>query len=222
MDRFRHLKASMLPLWIGILMLVSLPLKAVERVQVRALFNGKAMLEIDGANRLLKAGDVSPEGVLLVSANPQEAVLEVDGRRDTYELGSVAGGGFAKPEKLEVTISKGLNGAFFTVGSINGRTTNMMVDTGATTVAMSEREAKRLNISYRLSGERARVSTASGLANAWEVYLNKVQVGPIALNNIRAMVVQGDSPVYVLLGMSFLERVEMENQGSVMILRTKF
>ncbi|MET0049041.1 MAG: TIGR02281 family clan AA aspartic protease [Sedimenticola sp.] len=200
----------------------SAPLHAVEELRVMALFPGKAMVKIDGRNQLLKAGQSSSEGVKLISATPQEAVIEVDGKRDTYTLGRAVGSSFVKPEKREVKISRSPNGAFMTVGSINGRMVDMMVDTGATVVAMSEREARRLSIPYKLEGKRAGVQTASGYARSYAVSLDRVQVGGIQLHNVEAMVIQGNNPTQVLLGMSFLNRIEMEHQGNLLLLRSKF
>ncbi|MES9843580.1 MAG: TIGR02281 family clan AA aspartic protease [Candidatus Sedimenticola sp. PURPLELP] len=198
------------------------PAAAVESVRVMALFPGKAMLQVDGSNRLLKAGQSTPEGVKLISATPSEAVLEISGKQETYALGSVVGGSFAKPEMREVKISRSSNGAFMTPGTINGRLVDMMVDTGATVVAMSEVEAKRLSIPYRLEGRKSGVRTASGVAQAYAIMLDSVQVGSIQLQNVEGTVIKGSSPTQVLLGMSFLKRIEMENQGNLLLLRRKY
>lgn len=191
---------------------------AVERVKVMALFPGKAMVEIDGTQRFLRVGERSPEGVLLISADPHGAAIEVNGRRDKYQLGASYGGNFAKSEKREVRITRNSQGAFVTLGSINGRSTDMLVDTGATSVAMSEVHAKRLGIPYRISGKKSGVHTASGFANAYQITLARVQVGEIELTNVDGVVIKGDSPREVLLGMSFLKRVKMDVEGSVLVL----
>ncbi|MES9897435.1 MAG: TIGR02281 family clan AA aspartic protease [Sedimenticola sp.] len=204
--------------------LLSLPViaTAVDKIKVMALFPGKAMVEIDGTRRFLRQGQPSPEGVLLVSATAKEAVIEVDGRQERYGLGSQFGGSFAKRQVAEVKIVRNASGAFITTGSINGRLTEMVVDTGATLVAMSETEARRLGIQYRLHGERTMVQTASGTAAAHYVTLDKVQVGEISLQQVKAVVVAGTSPKTVLLGMSFLKRLDMENSGELLMLRRQF
>ncbi|MEJ1339618.1 MAG: TIGR02281 family clan AA aspartic protease [Candidatus Sedimenticola sp. (ex Thyasira tokunagai)] len=204
--------------------LLSLPLTAaaVDKIKVLALFPGKAMVEVDGTRRFLRQGQPSPEGVLLISATSKEAVIEVDGRQERYGLGSQFGGSFAKRQMAEVKIVRDASGAFITTGSINGRLTNMMVDTGATLIAMSEPEARRLGIQYRLHGERTAVRTASGTAAAYYVTLDRVQVGEIILRQVKAVVVDGTSPRTVLLGMSFLKRLEMENRGELLMLRRQF
>ena len=194
---------------------------AVESIRVMALFPDKAMVEIDGNSRLLKVGKRSPEGALLISADSSEAVIEVNGEQKSYQVGARYGGNFSAGEKREVRILRDNMGAYTTVGAINGRNVNMLLDTGATSVAMSSVEAKRLGIQYWLSGEKTVVSTASGLAKAHVITLDRVKVGSIGVNNVRALVIEGNSPLQVLLGMTFLNQVEMINSGNVMVLRSK-
>jgi aspartyl protease family protein len=194
---------------------------AVESIRVMALFPDKAMVEIDGNSRLLKVGKRSPEGVLLISADSSEAVIEIDGEQKSYQVGARYGGNFSTGNKREVRILRDNNGAYTTVGTINGRNVDMLLDTGATSVAMSSVEAKRLGIQYWLSGQKTMVRTASGMAEAYSITLDRVQVGSIGLNNVRATVVEGGSPYKVLLGMTFLNQVEMINSGNVMVLRSK-
>ncbi|MBT3048327.1 MAG: TIGR02281 family clan AA aspartic protease [Candidatus Thiodiazotropha sp.] len=195
---------------------------AVERIVVEALFTDKAMVSIDGVRRLLKLNQPSPEGVLLISASSSEAVLEVDGERMSYPLGGHITTRFSKPEAITAKVWRNQAGAYTTVGTINGRTVNFLVDTGATAVAMHANQAKRLGISYRLEGAPIYVNTASGTAAAYDVVLDRVQVGDITLNNVRGFVIDSNGPARVLLGMSFLNRVKMEDQGSVLIMEKKF
>ncbi len=202
-------------------LLFSTTVLAVDNVRVMALFPGKAMVEVDGKNRLLKVGKKSPEGLLLISADSNEAVIEIDGEHKSYRVGAKFGGNFTAGKKREVRIIRDNNGGYTTVGSINGRNVDMLLDTGASSVAMSSYEAKRLGIQYWLAGKKAVVRTASGYANAYVVMLDRVQVGAIGLNNVEAMVIEGGSPHKVLLGMTFLNRVEINNSGNVMLLRSK-
>ncbi|MGD8914632.1 MAG: TIGR02281 family clan AA aspartic protease [Candidatus Thiodiazotropha sp.] len=195
---------------------------AVDRVVVEALFTDKAMVSIDGVRRLLKLDKPSPEGVRLISASSKEAVLEVDGERRTYPLGGHITTRFSKPEVVTAKVWRDQTGAYTTVGTINGRTVNFMVDTGATAVAMHANQAKRLGIPYRLEGKKIYVNTASGTAAAYDVTLDRVQVGDITLSNVRGFVVDSNGPARVLLGMSFLNRVKMEDQGAVLLLEKRF
>jgi len=196
---------------------------AFERLRVVALFSDKAMVEIDGKNRLLKKDKASPEGIVLISSDAKGAVLEVDGQRETYELGRHVSASYSKPKSQEVRIWRDSHGSYTTVGTINGRTVNMLVDTGASSVAMSEVEARRLGIPYLLTGKVIRVSTASsGNVKGYRVLLDRVQVGDILLRNVPGTVIEGSSPREVLLGMTFLGQLQMENRGNVLLLKTKY
>ena len=205
-----------------IAMLLPVAAIAVERITVEALFSNKAMVTIDGTRRLLKLDQPSPEGVVLIDADSREAVIEVDGERQIYRLGSHVSSQFSKPETITARIQRDLSNSYSTVGSINGRNVRFLVDTGASAVAMNSGVAKRLGISYKLNGKRITVSTASGMTPAYEVELDRVQVGDIRLNRVRGFVIEGESPRRVLLGMSFLSRVKMEDQGAVLLLHSKY
>jgi aspartyl protease family protein len=195
---------------------------AVEKISVEALFSGQAMVNVDGKRRLLKLNKPSPEGLVLISANSREAVIEVDGERRSYRLGGHVSTRYSDPEQVSAKIWRDLSGAYTTVGSINGRTVNFLVDTGATAIAMSTADARRLGVAYKLEGNPIDVNTANGRAPAYEVELDRVQVGDIVLRNVRAFVIKNADPGHILLGMSYLNKVKMENQGSVLLLKRKY
>jgi aspartyl protease family protein len=196
--------------------------EAVEQIEVEALFSNQAMVRVDGKRRLLKLNKPSPEGLLLISADSKEAVIEVDGERRSYPLGSRVSTRFSEPEQVSAQIWRDESGAYTTVGAINGRMVNFLVDTGATGVAMYREDALRLGLAYRLEGNPMHVSTANGVVPAFEVELSRVQVGDILLRNVRGFVIESQGSGHILLGMSFLNRVKMEDQGSVLFLHRKF
>ncbi len=197
-------------------------LGAVDKLQIVGLFPGKAIIEIDGRRRVIAAGDVSPEGVKLISATSQAAVLEIDGRVASYPLGGRIGNRFVERRApTSVRIWPDPQGMYTVDGSINAIPVNFIVDTGATHVALSEREARRLGLDYRVAGTEGTVTTASGVVRSFSVRLNKVRVGAIELLDVPATVVDGDFPSVTLLGMSFLGRVDMLRDGRVMELRTR-
>jgi aspartyl protease family protein len=66
------------------------------------------------------------------------------------------------------------------------------------------------------------VGTANGTAIAYKVTLDTVRVGDIAINNVDAVVLEGGQLPFALLGMSFLNRMEMKREGQVMILTRRF
>ena len=201
-----------------VLMLWLPPLGAAEQVRVLALFPGKAMLSIDGLNRMLQQGGSSPEGVKLISADPDQAVVEFDGRKQVLTLGSGVASSYHRKKRLEARVLMNNQGAYAVQGLVNGHSLTMVVDTGANTVALSEDHARGLNLDYRRKARRTLVQTASGMVQAWSVTLDRVKIGEIELRNIPAVVIEGDLPEQVLLGMSFLSSLQIRHQGNLMLL----
>ncbi len=195
---------------------------AAPKFMVVGLFKDKAILDINGKQRLLAAGHQAPEGITLISANSKEAVIEVEGKRGTYAIGNRIGSQFAAATAgATVQIVPNYMGMYNVGGAINGFAVSFMVDTGATQVAMNKHLARRLGIDYRLIGNEGVSSTASGIVRSFGVTLKKVRVGDIELMDVPATVIDGDFPTETLLGMSFLSRVDMDRKGRLMVLRKK-
>ena len=96
----------------------------------------------------------------------------------------------------------------------------MLLDTGATMIALSAADALRLGIDYK-KGTRGMVNTANGTAPVYRVTLNTVKVGDIELNQVDALIQEAGLP-FALLGMSFLNRTEMQRQGAQMTLTKRY
>ena len=187
---------------------------AVERITLHALFKDKAIVLIDGARRVLKTGDTSPEGVKLIVTDTQEekAEIEVDGKRAELKLGAVISS-FVSTGRGSVTLYPASGGHFFADGVVNGQSVRFLVDTGATTIALSGVEARRLNIDYQKRGRPSFAQTASGVVGTYVLKLDSVQIGSITLHNVDASIVDGAHPMPALLGMSFLGRLDMKREG---------
>lgn len=194
---------------------------ALPQIEVQALFGGKAILMIDGQSRTLSIGQTSPEGVKLVDADSKQAVLEVDGKTHTYKPGGAISLSYAKPQQHEEKIYADNRGMFKSIGTINGRTVRFLLDTGATTVAMNKSQARQLGVDYRMKGEHVVISTASQNVKGYRVRLDSVSVGKIKQSNVEAMVIDGDHPGPILLGMSFLGKLKVEKAGDVMTIRQR-
>lgn len=197
------------------------PFVFATEIFVLGLFKNKAIVKIDGKQRTLKLGKKSPEGVTLVSADSFTAVLDINGKEQEFKLGQHVSTSFKKKRLAEAAIMP-LNGMYMTQGFINGQAVKFLVDTGATWISMNANQARSLGINFRYIGKRGTVSTANGIAPIYKIMLDRVRVGEIELNNVAAGVLEGDSPTTVLLGNSFLNRVEMQRQGQVMLLKQKF
>ena len=203
------------------LALMTASVHAVESIEVQALFANKVVVLIDDVRRVLSVGKTSPEGVRLISASSKGATLEVDGEIKDYQLGTSISLTYKKPVLLEETIFADDNGMFMRVGTINGLAVRFLIDTGATTIAMNKTQAKRLGIRYRSNGKAAGVSTASGFEKAYEVKLKSVSLGGIKQSNVTAMVIDGNHPGPILLGMSFLSALKVEKAGNAMVLQQR-
>lgn len=193
-------------------------------VVVSALFNGKAVLIIDGGKpRTVSSGQMTPEGVKLISASSESAVIEHGGQRQTLSLGHGTRIGAAPGNSGagQVTLNADIRGHFVTTGAVNGVAVRFLVDTGASSVAFSTAEAKRLGINY-LAGTRGLSSTANGTVQVYRVKLDTVRVGDITLTNVDADIVDGAGLNIALLGMSFLNRMQMKRDGDTLTLVRRY
>ena len=189
-------------------------------VSVMGLFKDKAIVSIDGGKpRTLSVGQ-TVLGVKLVAADSGGASLDVDGKRRTLGMGQSFAGGAATGERQSVSLTADARGHFAASGSLNGYPTTFLVDTGATAIAISADEARRIGLDYK-AGQASAVSTAAGVVPAWRVKFNTVKVGSIMLNQVEGMVVETGLSV-PLLGMSFLNRMEMKRDGPTMTLTQRY
>ena len=197
---------------------------AVKSVSVQGVLGSKAVLMIDGKRHVVNTGDTTPEGVELVSVQGDSVVLEIDGQPRKQAMGDnvVFATRFTAPQSQEVIVSQNNHGLFTTVGSINGLTVNLLVDTGANVVTLNAQHARRLGVAYEKIGEPVMVATASGVVKAYKVNLRSVSVGQIELQNVSAVVMTGPHPSEILLGMTFLGSLEIQRNGNVMKIRKNF
>lgn len=194
-------------------MLSSIVLADVTAV---GLMPGMAILEKQGQRIIIKSGQTK-QGITLIQADSNSATIELNGRQQILPLGASVASGYAPRAGGQVRIAKGQNGQYFTDVRVNGQLVNMLVDTGASHIALSEQHARQLGIDYS-QGQRGRSSTAGGIVNSYRVQLNQVTVGEITRYNVQATVVQGNFPSIPLLGMSFLNQLSIkEEQGMLML-----
>jgi len=201
--------------------------RAETSVQVIALFNDKAMLSIDGKRaKVVKAGD-SLHGVRLIESNTKQATVEIAGKTQVLNLqsGLVLSGslGTSAPQSSldSVQLWADSSGFFRAKGAINGRSTEFLVDTGANIVVFSSRDADRLGIEYD-RGVKSFATTASGTAPMYVIRAERINVAGIQLNDIRTGIIVGSFPVVPLLGMTFLEKVDMNRSGNLMELKKRY
>jgi aspartyl protease family protein len=206
----------------AILLNIALPVQAQSDIQVRGLFKGSAVLEIDGRQHLLKVGHSSPEGVKLLAADPRQAVVEVAGERRSLGLSRQISSSYQVAEKVEFSVPINSARQYITVALINGRRVQVLIDTGANTIAMNSVTATRLGLNFAAGKPSGTVMTASGPAAAHHIKLNAVEVGGISANSVDAIIIEGDYPEVMLLGMSYLEHVNLREERGILYLKSKY
>lgn len=195
-----------------------------QSVSLAGILGNKALVVVDGSAPKALAAGQSFKGVTLVAVQGDRAELEVGGKRQTIRLGdapvAVGGSGASDLGGNRIVLTVGSGGHFFTQGQINGQTATMVVDTGATAVALSAADAQRLRLDYR-AGQPMQVSTANGVVPAWRVRLDTVRVGDVVVRGVDAIVSSGSMP-YVLLGNTFLSRFQMTRTADQMVLERRY
>lgn len=104
-------------------------------------------------------------------------------------------------------LERGEDGHWRADSRVNGRKIELLVDTGATMVVLTQEDARAAGFDVRRLNYSARVRTASGVARAAEVKLERVQVGTVRVRDVDALVIERGLTTS-LLGMSFLSRLE--------------
>lgn len=194
---------------------------SAQTVTLSGSMGDKALLIINGTPRTVAVG-ASFQNVKVMSVAPSEVVIDMDGKRSTLQLGGAPvnlGRGASEGTGSRIVLTAGPGGHFVTSGSINGRAVQFMVDTGATTIAMSESDAERIGLKYK-NGQRGYANTANGQIAIYKVSLDVVKVGEVQVYNVDAIVVPMPMQT-MLLGNSFLTRFQMKRENDVMTLERR-
>lgn len=185
-------------------------------IVVEALLPNTVVLKVGGERKTLRVGQ-SHGDITLLAADQKAATLEVNGVRQTVGMSQHISTNYTEVAEQRFTIPRDSRNQYNTTASINGRNVRVMVDTGASTIAISGVQAQALGIDYYM-GEHMPVETASGLTNGYAVMLRSVSVGGIEVNNVPATVLEGNFPITILLGMTYLRHVRMEEQNGILSL----
>lgn len=123
------------------------------------------------------------------------------------------------PEESAASIAKAADGHFWAEADVSGRRVRFLVDTGASAVALTLEDARRLGIDTAALDYDYGVQTASGQARAAQVKLDSISVAGARVNNVEAFVIE-DGLESSLLGMTYLGRLSrFEATRSALILR---
>ncbi|MFZ6709725.1 retropepsin-like aspartic protease family protein [Undibacterium sp. TC9W] len=189
-------------------------------IGVVGLFPGKAILVVDGAPpKTYNVGSNIASDAKLIDADRESATVMINGKRKLLTMGQTVHRS-APSSGSSVVLKAGDRGHFTAPAMINGVSINMLVDTGASLIALPAADAVRLGINYR-QGRPGSASTAGGVVPTYLVKLDTVKIGDVELYQVEASIIeQGLSTP--LLGMSFLNRMEMRREGDQMTLTKRY
>jgi len=216
------MKASLLALLLGVVAAAA----QAESVMLTGTIGSRAILVVNGGAPKTVAIGEKVQNVRLLSLQDGQAVVESAGQRITLRMdspvsvGGGAGGG-SNASGSRIVLNADSRGHFMASGAINGRSgVSFMLDTGATTVAMSVADATRIGLDYQ-KGTPVRMNTANGVALGYRLRLDAVRVGDVEVRDVDAIVSQQPMP-YVLLGNSFIGRFSMRRDAEQMVLERRF
>ena len=121
----------------------------------------------------------------------------------------------AAPKFAEVTphqlrtasLRKEGDGHYWATARVNGAVVKFLVDTGATMISLTKRDARKIGVDTDTLVRSVDVRTAAGRVKAGTVYIETIEIDGVVLENVQAVVLE-EGLEYSLLGMSFLNRLE--------------
>ena len=193
---------------------------AAQTVSMSGSLGSNALLVIDGKPRNVAVGS-TVQGVRLVSVTGGDAVVEV--QRFALRLGDAQvnlGGKASEGAGKRIVLTAQGGGHFNTTGTINGKSVNFVVDTGATMVSMDQYEADRLGVDWK-NGRRGMSRTANGDTPFFLTKLASVRIGDVQVYDVDAVVLPTPMP-FILLGNSYLTRFQMKRENDIMTLDLRY
>jgi aspartyl protease family protein len=192
-----------------------------EVALIGVIGNKAAVLALDGGEpKTVKVGQTWHD-ITVISVEKDRATVEAKGVKRVLPIGQHYRSVGVARTSGRVTLAADPRGHFFAEAAVNGVPVRFVVDTGATMVSLPQADADRLGIDYR-KGQPGMSQTANGPARVYLVKLNSVRLGGVELHSVDALVHEGAGLNQALLGMSFLNRVEMQRDGERMTLIQRF
>jgi aspartyl protease family protein len=207
----------------ALLLCAAAGVQAASSVMLTGTIGSRAILIVNGAPPKTVAVGETFQGVKLVSLQAEQAVVELEGKRVSLRMDtpvSIGGGGGGSGGGSRIVLPADSRGHFMTQGAINGRAVTFMLDTGATSIALSADDARRIGLDYS-KAQRIQISTANGVSTGHRLRLQSVRVGDVEVYDIEAVVSPQPMP-FVLLGNSFINRFSMRRDADQMVLEKRY
>lgn len=106
-----------------------------------------------------------------------------------------------------VELKAGRNGHFYANAELNGRTIGVLVDTGASAVALTYEDAQKAGIYVNDADFTGRSQTANGVGRYAPVMIDQISIGNVVVQNVQGVVLAPGRSQVTLLGMSFLSKL---------------
>lgn len=117
------------------------------------------------------------------------------------------------------TLRANRSGHFFARAHINNRPVAVLVDTGATAIALSYEDARQIGIEPRESDFTSLARTANGTVRTAPVTIDSIRIGDVEVRNLRGSIAEPGNQHVTLLGMEFIRRLgRFEMRGQELIL----
>lgn len=195
--------------------------RAADVALIGVIGERAAVLAVDGGDpKTVRLGQTW-NGIKVLSVEKTSATIEFEGKQRVLSLGQHHRSAPVSNGRQSVTLAADPRGHFFADATVNEQPVRLVVDTGASVVVLSAADATRMGIDWR-QGRPAPMQTANGATVGYLVKLQSIRVGGIELQNIDGVVVEQGLGSYGLLGMSFLNRLEMRREGEKMELIRRF
>lgn len=208
--------STLLALLVGLLPVTCI----AQDVGLAGIMGSKAMLMINGGEPQAVPVGQTVGGVKVLSIQGDQATIEVGGKKRPLRVGQHAIGVGNGDGSDKIIMTADVQGHFFTTGNINGTSVRFLVDTGASMISLGATDARRIGLDFN-RGQKALTNTANGQVVVSKVQLDTVRIAGVTLHNVDALIHQNEMPI-ALLGMSFLNRMEMQRDGSTMTLKKRF
>lgn len=219
MKKLSYIYCSLKKTFFSVLFLLSCSsdIFAAGRLDLVAVNPASVKIEADNQIRHLRIGD-EHKGIYLISIQGSTAVFEINGRRQRLSEGSqIAYRSTYQPKNTQLVLERSEDGHHWVKLKINGVSAKAVIDTGASVVVINERMAKQFKADFSQS-EPFLANTANGSVEGRTANLKAVKADRIIEYNIEAAVLPDQSLDKILLGNSFLSRLNMRVQGDRMVL----
>jgi len=204
---------------IWLFLLLCGPLAAAE-INLIGILGSKALVQENGSAQLLAVGQKIGNARLLAISS-DAAQFDIDGRRITLTLDNRTIKTAPPTASSRLTLNAGEDGHYHAHLRINQLPLLGIIDTGATTLALSSIHARMAGIDPS-QGQAGRGHTAQGWVETRKVRIPRVTLGNFTLHDVDAVIVEGEFPLKPLIGMNVLQRFTLLREAEQLVLLQRY